>query len=563
MRFKIFSAIVTFFFLSSSVFARTDSRHWCGSQGTLTTEYFIKNHEFRVKEQGIRALSASSLKKNHQDIGEIAVIKSNPATLSAINPFDLKGKKITFTKNPQGGFNVKTGGGAVSGNQGTGIVLADDDSEQINFTNGFNFQFYGTTYNSVFINSDGNLTFKQADTDITDRNISRIIIGPPRIAPFFQDMNPSARGQVRVLQSSTKFTVTWNDVSQFLDSGTNSNTFQINLFKNGNIEFIYSTRIDTRAAVVGISQGNTTFTNTRLVNYSTINLTAEKKTILERFATTQEVDFAALLTEFHQTHPKVFDFVVVWTDFPALVGTGAFAFYSPIQNNIRGIGDQTYNFSKAFGSPKIQGVLMMDNILKYPQDPNTEFLSGNSTIEVFGQENGHRWLAFPRVSIAGQPADLLLGRQLSHWSFFMDTDASCMEGNDIRDNGNGSFTTVETNEIYSKLDKYMMGFLPPSAVPNTFIVTGAAGDPGRAPQKNVTISGTKQTISIQDIIRAEGARVPNSGASQKRFREAFIFFTKKDTPAAADIARVDRIRTLWATFWRQQTGNSTIDTTLP
>jgi hypothetical protein len=415
------------------------------------------------------------------------------------------------------------------------------------------------------VNSDGNLTFKQGDKESTARDVFRIITGPPRVALFFQDMNPQKKGQVRVLQSSTKFTVTWNEVTEFLQSGaTNSNTFQVNLFKNGNIEFIFGTKIDTRAAIVGLSEGNTSINNVRLVNYSNANnLKGVTSTILERFSERQEIDFSALLNEFHKTHPPIFDFIVVWTDFGALVGTGAFAFYSPIQNNIKGIGDQQYNFSKAFGSPKVQGFLMMDTLQKYPQDPNTEFLFGNSTIEVFGQENGHRWLAFPRVSIPGQPETLLLGRANSHWNFYMDTDASCMEGNDIRENGDGTFTTVGANEIYSKLDRYIMGFLPASAVPGTFVVTGSS-DTDRPPQNGVTITGTKVSVSVQDIIRREGARVPNNTASQKTFREAFIFYTRKDTPTSADLARVEKIRTMWSDFWKKQHANkSAIDTTLP
>ncbi|MCI0414402.1 hypothetical protein L0222_16625 [bacterium] len=563
MRSKVLSALLAVLVFTPPAFARTDEHQWCGTKGPITTEYFIKNHEFRKKEMGIRRLSAASAKRNNEDVGEIAVMKANSTTLITPNVFDMKGKKITFTRNPQGGFDVKVGAGSISGNQGTAIVLTDDDSEKVNFTNGFNFQFYGTTYNSVFLNTDGNLTFKQSDFASTARDIFRVITGPPRIAPFFQDLNPQVKGQVLVLQSSTKFTVTWNEVSEFLDAGSNSNTFQLNLFKNGNIEFIYASKIDTRAAIVGICPGNTSFSNVKLVNYSSISTLAGVKTaVLERFAARQEVDFTALINEFYQTHPQVFDFIVVWTDFGALTGTGAFAFYSGIQNNIKGIGQPSYNFTKAFGSSKVQGFLMMDFITKYPDDPNKEFLFSNSTLEVFGQENGHRWLAFPEVSIAGQPANLLLGRAESHWNFYMDTDASCMEGNDIRDNADGTFTTIQANETYSKLDRYIMGFLPPGAVPATFVVTGNS-DVERPPEPGVTIRGTRVNVSLQDLLRAEGARVPNNTASQKTFREAFILFTKKSAPSQADLTKLDKIRTMWAAFWKKHTVNSTIDTTLP
>jgi hypothetical protein len=560
---SVLSVLLCLLVFTGSAFARLDERQWCGSKGLMTTEYFMKNHEYRVKEKGIRPLSAASAKRNNQDVGEIAVMKANSTTLITPNAFDLKGKKITYTRNAQGAFDIKVGPGSISGNQGNAITLSDDDSEQINFTNGFNFKFYSATYNSIFINSDGNLTFKQPDNASTARDVFRMLTGPPRVAPFFQDLNPASHGQVRVLQSSTKFTVTWNEVSEFLNTGSNSNTFQVNLFKNGNIEFIFATRMDTRAGIVGICPGNTTFSNLKFVNYSNITtLPNVKSAVMERFAERQEVDFTSLINEFYQTHPSVFDFIVVWTDFSALQGTGAFAFYSPIQNNIHGIGQPSFNFSKAFGSSKIQGFLMMDFLAKYPNDPETEFLFSNSTLEVFGQENGHRWLAYPRVAMAGQPENLLLGRADSHWNFYMDTDASCMEGNDIRDNGDGTFTTVGANETYSKFDRYMMGLIPPSAVPDTFVVTGNS-DPERPPEPGVTIRGTKVNVRLQDIINFEGPRLPNSGASQKKFREAFILFTKKSAPSSADLAKLEKIRTSWVAFWKKQTVNATMDATLP
>jgi hypothetical protein len=562
MKSKIVSALLSVLIFTVPAFARLDERQWCGTKGPITTEYFIKNHEYRVKEKGIRPLSAASAKQNNEDVGEIAVMKANSTTLITPNFFDLKGKKITFTRNAQAAFDIKVGAGSISGNQGSPIVLTDDDSEKIAFTNGFNFKFYNTTYNSVFINTDGNLTFKQSDFASTARDIFRVINGPPRIAPFFQDLNPQQRGQVKVLQSSTKFTVTWNDVSEFLDFGANSNTFQLNLFKNGNIEFIYASKMDTRAAVVGVCPGNTSFSNVKTVNYSNIStLSGVKSAVLERFATRTEIDFAALINEFYQTHPQLFDFIVIWTDFVAIPPPG-FAFYSPIQNNIKGIGDQTYNFSRTFGSPKLQGFILMDFIGKYPDDPNLEFLGDNSTLEVFGQENGHRWLAYPKVALAGQPANLLLGRDDAHWNFYMDTDASCMEGNDIRDNGDGTFTTVGANETYSALDRYMMGFIPPGAVPGTFVVAGNS-DTDRSPQEGVVIRGTKVPISIQDIINVQGARIPNSASSQKSFREAFVFYHKNAAPSAVILNKLEKIRTLWTAFFKTHSVQGKIDTTLP
>ena len=141
MKSKILAALICVFMFTGSAFARLDERQWCGSKGQITTEYFMKNHEYRMKEKGIRPISAASAKRNNQDVGEIAVMKANSTTLITPNVFDLKGKKITYTLNPQGAFDIKVGPGSISGNQGNAITLSDDDSEQISFSNGFNFKF--------------------------------------------------------------------------------------------------------------------------------------------------------------------------------------------------------------------------------------------------------------------------------------------------------------------------------------------------------------------------------------------------------------------------------------
>jgi hypothetical protein len=322
--------------------------------------------------------------------------------------------------------------------------------------------------------------------------------------------------------------------------------------------------MDTKEGIVGLGAGNSNVANMRLVNYSSqTSLTGIKEaTVLERFSATQEIDWTGLTQEFHQVYPPDYDFIVVYSDFPQNLGGGAFAFFSRIQNDIKGIGLPLVNFSKFFNSPKIQGFLAMGFLGKYPDDINQEFLFSNSTLEVMGQENGHRWLAFPQVMINGVKTLDLLGRDDAHWNFFMDTDASVMEGTDIRDNGDGSFTTVQANETYSKLDQYIMGLLPPTAVPPFFFVGGNL-DKGRPPEIGVSFRGTRVNVTVQQVIQANGVRVPAAAQAPKKWKEAFILFTRSAAPSQADLAKMERIRAGWTSFFRAQTGNrGTIDTTV-
>src|SRR4029453_18334153 len=109
-------------------------------------------------------------------------------------------------------------------------------------------------------------------------------------------------------------------------------------------------------------------------------------------------------------------------------GPGPPAFEGKIKNDVQGIGLDTMDHAAAWGrAGTLESVVYMDSIDTYSDVDGFEFL---------GHEVGHRWLA--RL-LAGP----LLGRGNVHWSFFLDTDASVMEGNAIADHGRGRFETVD------------------------------------------------------------------------------------------------------------------------
>ncbi len=58
---------------------------------------------------------------------------------------------------------------------------------------------------------------------------------------------------------------------------------------------------------------------------------------------------AVVAKEFYEHHPDNYDFLVVFTDFEIETGD-AVAFYSPVKNDVQGIGLETYNSSEFFGS---------------------------------------------------------------------------------------------------------------------------------------------------------------------------------------------------------------------
>ncbi len=74
------------------------------------------------------------------------------------------------------------------------------------------------------------------------------------------------------------------------------------------------------------------------------------------------------------------------------------------------------------------------------------------------------------------------------------------------------------------------------------------------PQVGVTFNGTRREVLIQDIIEVEGPRQPSADQSPRVLRQAFIYLVGEGRTAdPADVARLDRIRAAWETFFSEAT----------
>jgi hypothetical protein len=498
-------------------------------------------------------------------MGQIAVIEDDGTIVTPQDPFDLPSLTLRLSPAGPGSYLLSQRQETIGSSFGTALSLTDDDSREIAFTGGFRFPFFGTTYLSVFINSDGNLTFSQGDNASTDRSLSRFNGGPPRIGGFFADLDPTAgRGGVFYNALPDRFVVTWDRVREF--DGLTESSFQVTLFADGAFELVYG-GVSAQSGIAGWSGGNNSQTLglTDLSASSGLLLSGPKA---ERFALTTELDLPALAAKFYQTHGDEFDQLVMFTNF-AFDLEGAFAFELNIKNEIRGIGLDQFDFTHDFGSnSRLQSLLAMNQLAEFPDDPDTVFFGTNSTINIMGQEAGHRWLAYPRFrDNNGQNSTSLLGRDDAHWSFFFNSEASVMEGNQIDDLGSGNFQTTAATDRYSKLDQYIMGFRDPSQIGSMFYVDNVSGTtrtPSSAPAIGVTFRGTRQNVTVNDIIATEGPRIPTVAAAPKLFKQAFILLVQRGTsPSATEVAKLDRIRQRWQAFFVQATdGLGTADTSL-
>ena len=498
--------------------------------------------------------------RSSEDVGEIAVLQDTGDLVLPANAYDVRGFGLRFTRSGSGYTLSKIDANFRSA-IGNRVTLADDDSTSIGIP--FSFPFYGTTQTSAFVNSDGNITFGEEDKNSTERNLARLLTGPPRVAPFFADLDPSrGTGKIFVNAASDQYTVTWCGVRAF-DPPERTVTVQATLFPNGNVEMKYGDVINIPDAVVGVSPGHTA--DVALVDLSTGNGSGSAA-IAERFAASTSIDTFAVAKKFYSTHPDNYDQILLWTD--QLLIQDAFAYEVTVANEIRGIGQEIYDLSRSLGSAgRLRSLVVMDDVHKYPDDPTQKFLGENNTLSVLGQEVGHRWLAYLEFRDRnGVRSNALLGRDLAHWSFFFDSDASVMEGNDIEALGGGQFRTTDAVKRYSRLDQYAMGLVPPSAVPPFFYVEAPNSNraPESAPAVGVSFTGTERDVLIDDVIAVMGARSPSSNDSPRTHRQAFIYVVSAGRATdQGQIGKVDRIRSQWETFFFQATeGRMTANTKL-
>ena len=526
------------------------------------------------------------------DVGNLVVINGNEHIVQPKNTFDLAGQNLRFTPNDVGGYDVSIPEG-VEFVQAFGDVLnlSDDDSKKVEIE--FDFPFFGEEYTELFVNSDGNLTFRKGDAASWARDLQRFLAESPRIGVLYTDLNPFSpfpdpfgeTPTIEVKQSAKQVTVTWFNVEAYSeDFGGATLTMQTVLYDTGVIDIIFD-ESDVRTGIVGVSPGGVDDAfQVNLVDYSD-NLPFEGTTgaIAEVFVDLPTVNLQNVAREFYRTHGDDFDSLVLFTNFESnldLVGVLAFAIN--VQNDVLGIGNPNrseifpqFDHTSEYGSQgRLRSFLTMKNLKVWEDDPlENTFGPATSTLSVLAHEFGHTWLAFIDPPV-------LLTRDRAHWNFFLHTSGSLLGGNDIQDNGDGSFITLAPKDIFSPLDLYLMGLLKPEDVPPTFLVTDPHDLDLPPPYDQQTITadqlqsvyslgdvgfrGDKQEVRIEDIIAVNGARIPDAESSQKDFRTAFILLAQgEEGPASEQIDQVEAVRLYWPPFFHRAANNlATVTSTL-
>ncbi|MFZ5475332.1 MAG: MYXO-CTERM sorting domain-containing protein [Myxococcota bacterium] len=236
------------------------------------------------------------------------------------------------------------------------------------------------------------------------------------------------------------------------------------------------------------------------------------------------------------------------------------AFYSPMANDVRGIGYDMYGpeLWDTTEDSQVEGMIFMNYYgIWTANEPQSRY--------VFGQEFMHRWGSFVNVDHQSLDEDELLGRDVAHWSFWLDTPNSPMEGNDWVDNGDGTFTTDKNSgSTFSDLDLYLMGLVGPEEVGEQVVLQVTGSTPYAAEDTpiyladterttpNVTVEATPVTFTLDDVIAAEGERSPSVDDSPKSFRMGMIILVQEDDVLDdAVLAEIEALRVSWEDGWEE------------
>ncbi len=263
-----------------------------------------------------------------------------------------------------------------------------------------------------------------------------------------------------------------------------------------------------------------------------------------------EVDTFAAASRFFRDHPDTsrdgWDEVIFFTSFVTTTVGGAY--YAPISNEVSGIAKtylselrgETYNLNFQAGTGSkgfLKGTVLMgdwhtcraERYVGVPCDNKPPYDgSQRGVLAILGQEVGHRWGSFLYFMDGTRKSDELLGRDMSHWSYYVDSGGSPLEGNRWLPSTRGGWELGPVTQVqFSPLDLYTMGALPPTEVPPTLVVRGVSPPPCTTDRQNPNvymqcdtnastapaegtsaIEGTPREVTIDEIIRSEGTRKP-------------------------------------------------------
>jgi len=288
-------------------------------------------------------------------------------------------------------------------------------------------------------------------------------------------------------------------------------------------------------------------------DYGDIGVIQDDGTLVQTINGQQVVDYVRAYKLFRLKNPDIYDFVTFFTDTSTgMPPQGGSSWYRFVYNDVQGIGfPSNFNQRAGYGTNKLQGIMFLNQghfpIWRY----------------VMLQEQAHRWACFApyRDSATGPDlSDHMLGGW-GHWAMELDDDRSPMDYDIydwiVRDGQYERVSLTSDQREYCPFDLYLMGALGSDEVGDVSLLSGLTNVGGNM------FTATKKLLRAENVVWANGARVPGVATSQKQFKNAFVLLTK-DFDRSHDLGdRIDTLRRRFVGDFRAATqGLMDVDTTL-
>lgn len=279
------------------------------------------------------------------------------------------------------------------------------------------------------------------------------------------------------------------------------------------------------------------------------------------------------------------DVISLWTNF-SMDGNDVETLFDPVSNDVTGIGlESQYGGDGTIQSSfaPLRSILLHNNVMAL----STRAADQGAPIQNFAQyiyllEFSHNWgpaIQLPAEADASADAGSNPGELIGfpfHWSFFFDPGGMA-GGNPWQDLGGGSFSVsgqTPSTIKYSPIDLYIMGLadkteVPPFGVIENAVVPGDVKDPFSRGLYDAssfpwwgstafTVTGAnRREITIDDVIAANGPRVPDASTSPKNFNIGIVLDVAADATdddIAAAEAALDPIAITYPQAFHDATG---------
>lgn len=544
--------------------------------------------------------------------GDLIVIELGDGALGKANLFDLTGRTLRFT--PDGSaYRVRTGPLSWYSDYGPELGSAEADLKR------FAFPFSGKLWNSLLVGTTGSIRFAASEKDVgldpyghRDGGVvlerfdqlaevaGKLIDKAPVICVF---LKPRMFGPRYLKELSDRVVITWDLTEPFgslLDFtwSKTSNRFQAVLHRDGSIEISYK-ELTAKDAIVGIYPAASGAIKPTAVHFSSLSQ--------------KDGPFAIVFESFHYLAPPEpqdlsctvikslgdkFDFLAYYSDFRIDNQEASTPSDGPISGNVTGIGntehEQTHQvlesrctqgrFQLGFAQPVWVGsneaqarppegapVGNSHDITFYSRQlteasPDGRPLPYSYAIGHLGHEVGHRWSAYASAKVNGETISL---GAWPHWApglqagvafpYSLPIEASTLGGGVWQDNFDGTFTQLRDGYFvpatgYSYLDLYLMGLISAAEVPDFFILNNLVRV-GKDTSGRPIFKAQRTKVTIQDVIAAEGPRLPDVDRSQRKFNTGIVVVVEHgQSPTHELIERANSIREQWIRYWETTTG---------